>query len=105
MRCVDRHPCVGSVWHSADSTWRCAVDSTWRCAVATNARHECDRRVSITAPPDQPVEIEITYPEGSTPMGRGLTNLDDFTSVRRLIVPPGGAVYVLGVGTATLAAR
>jgi hypothetical protein len=65
------------------------------------------RRVLVTASPGDPVELEVVPDDSSKPMA---LSLDDWfleaadMSVRRLMVPPGGA-YVLGAGTARLTAR
>ena len=67
------------------------------------------RRVLLAASPDT-VELEVVPDDSSKPMALTLRPDDWFVSdpnmsVRRLMVPPGGVVYVLGTGTARLTAH
>ena len=73
------------------------------------------RRVLVAGSPDNDVELEIVPDDSSKPLTLGLAipEYGDFIlepgdmSVRRLIVPPGGVPYVigLGAGSARLTAR
>ena len=79
------------------------------CGSAFEDVADC-RRVLVAASPGDPVELEIVPDDSSEPMALTLRPeawfVDDpDLSVRRLMVPPGGVPYVLGVGTATLTAR
>jgi len=72
------------------------------------------RRVLVAAAPGESVELEVVSYDSSQAMALGLAVpkhcciLDPDTSVRRLVVPPGGVPYVISeypTGTATLTAR
>ena len=64
------------------------------------------RRVLVAASSGDPVELELVPDDSSKPMA---LSPDDFLGaympVRRLMVDPGGVPFVIGAGTATLAAR
>ena len=63
------------------------------------------RRVLVAASPGDSVELEIVAHDSSKPMGLGENDWTDSPELRRLMVAPGGGLYVVGAGTATLTAR
>lgn len=63
------------------------------------------RRVLVAASPGDPVELEIVPHDSSKPMGLGEDDWTESPELRRLMVAPGGALYVVGAGTARLTAR
>jgi hypothetical protein len=63
------------------------------------------RRVLVAASPGDPVELEIVPHDSSKPMGLGENEWTESPELRRLMVTPGGRLYVVGAGTARLTAR
>jgi hypothetical protein len=63
------------------------------------------RRVVAAASPGKPVELEIVPHDTSKAMGLGEHEEVDTSELRRLMVAPGGSLYVVGAGTARLTAR